>query len=333
MGLNKKNCKPFLLGLYESESNTQCNKEGNSDSGTRSKKYSKRALANIFGISESTLYYKSVLDESDKEVKIKIEDIYKKDDTLGSRKLAIMTNNSRDKIRRIMLKYEIYPRLVTPKTKYRTGKEKSTVNNKLLAIENIEDYEILFSDIFEFRLDTGQKVYCCFVLRSKTREVLSFSYSTRMESDLVIGCVKDINHIPLLRTKGTVRASKGSGGGRSSGSNVLELPIIFHSDQGSQYGSDLTVKQLTEQQFDRSMSRAGTPTDNPYAERFVGIFKHSVVHRYKYDTLEEFKEFATNWIDFYNNERPHEGIGQVPPSVYAKTIGFEGVKKVSMRLL
>lgn len=40
---------------------------------------------------------------------------------------------------------------------------------------------------------------------------------------------------------------------------------IFHSDQGSQYGAEATRAALLEKGFIRSMSRAGTPTDNGYA--------------------------------------------------------------------
>jgi putative transposase len=57
----------------------------------------------------------------------------------------------------------------------------------------------------------------------------------------------------------------------------------------------------------RSMRRAGTPTDNGYAERFVGQFKLSVAERRTYGTLGEFLRAAENWINFSNQLRPHEG--------------------------
>jgi len=57
---------------------------------------------------------------------------------------------------------------------------------------------------------------------------------------------------------------------------------IFHSDQGKQYGAAQTRTLLLEKGFVRSMSRAGTPTDNGYAERFVGQFKLAVAERHPY---------------------------------------------------
>ena len=54
------------------------------------------------------------------------------------------------------------------------------------------------------------------------------------------------------------------------------------------------------------MSRAGTPTDNGHAERFVGVFKLAVVERQPYRPLGDFLRAAEAWINFYNRERPHE---------------------------
>ena len=100
--------------------------------------------------------------------------------------------------------------------------------------------------------------------------------------------------------------------------DVVDPESIWHTDQGKQYGAGVTVAALLERGFIASMSRAGTPTDNPYAERFVGTFKHAVVRRRKYTSLGEFLETAKQWINFYNNRRPHEALGQMAPNEYAK---------------
>jgi transposase InsO family protein len=78
--------------------------------------------------------------------------------------------------------------------------------------------------------------------------------------------------------------------------------------QGSQYGVEQTRTALLEKGFQASMSRAGTPTDNGYAERFVGIFKLAVAERRPYHTLGEFLQAAENWINFYISQRPHEAL-------------------------
>ena len=47
------------------------------------------------------------------------------------------------------------------------------------------------------------------------------------------------------------------------------------------------------------MSRAGTPTDNGCAERFVGVFKLAVAKRKRYHTLGEFLLASEKWVNFY----------------------------------
>jgi putative transposase len=94
--------------------------------------------------------------------------------------------------------------------------------------------------------------------------------------------------------------------------------MLWRSDQGSQYGAQQTRAALLEQGFQLSMSRAGTPTDNGFAERFVGVFKLAVAERRQYATLGEFLQAAEAWINLYNQERPHESLDYRSPHQFAE---------------
>ena len=78
------------------------------------------------------------------------------------------------------------------------------------------------------------------------------------------------------------------------------------------------------------MSRAGTPTDNGYAERFVGVFKLAVADRRPYHTLGEFLRAAKAWINFYNQERPHGGLDNLSPLQYAQQHGLEDIPSLAL---
>lgn len=262
--------------------------------GVKRKGYPKRLLASSFKISRSTLYYKHKRPGVDNKVRQEIEKIYETDDTLGCRKLAKMLETSKNRVYRVMLKYGIKPRRKRRAYKY-PGRADDIVENKLLKKDVIEN-TVLFSDIFQFRLADGSWVYCCFVLRKKTRQILSFCYSWGMRAELVSESIKRIDFVV----------------------NLTDKEVIFHSDQGSQYGAKITIDVIADHKFDRSMSRAGTPTDNGFAERFVGIFKLAVVERYNYRNLKEFVDFATRWLNFYNEKRPHHSLGQKSPNEYAR---------------
>jgi putative transposase len=179
------------------------------------------------------------------------------------------------------------------------GKASNIVPNVLRETKDQEMQEVpevVFSDMFEVALADKTKVRGCFALCKRTRHILALAFDYHMRADLVVSTI-----------------------------NMIQFPMpgtIFHSDQGSQYGAEQTRAVLLEKGFIRSMSRAGTPTDNGYAERFVGIFKLSVAERRRYRTLGEFLQGAEDWINFYNQVRPHQGLEYRSPDQFAYDNGL-----------
>ncbi len=179
------------------------------------------------------------------------------------------------------------------------GKASNIVPNVLRETKDQEMQEVpevVFSDMFEVALADKTKVRGCFALCKRTRHILALAFDYHMRADLVVSTI-----------------------------NMIQFPMpgtIFHSDQGSQYGAEQTRAVFLEKGFFRSMSRAGTPTDNGYAERFVGIFKLSVAERRRYRTLGEFLQGAEDWINFYNQVRPHQGLEYRSPDQFAYDNGL-----------
>lgn len=297
MGLSKGETKELALATYDSLDS----------------KPPKRLVAKAFNLTRQGLYYESKIHYKDNLLLQGIEYWHQIDDTLGCRKLSKLLKVSKIRVFRVMLKYDIKPRRITPQYNYH-GKGKDIAGNLLLNKDNLEYYSILVSDIFQFRLIGGRWIYCCFIIRKETRQVLSFSYGTSMEADLVGVATKDLKRVDLV-------------------TDLTKTPIIFHSDQGSQYGASTTIDILNELNFERSMSRAGTPTDNAISERFVRTFKDSVVKRYRYSNLEEFKEFSTKWLNFYNNQRPHYSLKDVAPNEYARNLGLSEIEYLCLKLV
>lgn len=164
--------------------------------------------------------------------------------------------------------------------------------------------EVMFSDIFEIKLAGHTKVRGCFALWKQTRHILAIAFESYMRAELV---VKTINVIDEAIHK-----------------------AIFHSDQGSQYGAEVAQAALLTKGFVRSMSRAGTSTDNRYAERFVRQFKLSVAERRRYETLGVFLQASEDWINFYNEVRPHEGLNDLSPDQYVQAHGLPLAGKIRL---
>lgn len=263
--------------------------------------FTKKEIARSLGFSRSSWYYQHSLDGQDKELSNKMLKLYEIDDTLGHRKLAVILSVNKKRIRRIMVKYDIRPRLKRRRYIY-PGSTKNKVENMLLSAQEIEANRVIFSDIFQFRLKDSSKVYCCFIIRKITRQILSFCWSYEMRSNLT---VESINKVDI--------------------EDIDNSRVIIHTDQGSQYGAKETVEEIVKKGFQRSMSRAGTPTDNPIAERFVGIFKLAVTERYKYRTIGDFIDFSNTWLNFYNKNRPHQSLGMKSPDQFATLLGIQNV--------
>src|SRR6266568_918938 len=160
------------------------------------------------------------------------------------------------------------------------------------------------SSILEVRLWDGSRVRGCFALHKRTRAILGMAFDYHMRADLVTDTIQTM---------------------------TFEVPgSIWHSDQGKQYGAEQTRHLLLQKGFVLSMSRAGTPTDNGYAERFVGLFKLAVAERQPYRTLGDFLRAAKPWVNFYNTTRPHQSLGYRSPDQYAKDQQLDSLPSITL---
>lgn len=278
----------------------------------------KAVAARTLELSRASLYYKRTKPKQDNDVAIQIESLHDTyDDTLGHRKLATLLGMNKKRVLRVMKAYGIKPRRRKKHYSYAGRSDTRHVNlvRDLLKADKAGSDEgiaaqIIFSDIFEFSLADKSKVRGCFMLNYRDRQVLSIVFDYGMRAELVTTA---LDRTEFIRT--------------------AEHHYVFHSDQGTQYGAAETLQALVDNQLTPSMSRAGTPTDNAYAERFVGTFKHSVVRRTKYYTIGQFLEAAEHWINFYNTRRPHESLGNKSPTQFAHANGLPAVDYVFVGMI
>lgn len=90
--------------------------------------------------------------------------------------------------------------------------------------------------------------------------------------------------------------------------------LLFHSDQGSQYTAYSFRKLLRSFNITQSFSAPGCPYDNAVAEAFFRTIKAEEVSHHQYRTEVELRESVAEYIDFFNNRRPHQKFGYRTPS-------------------
>ena len=98
--------------------------------------------------------------------------------------------------------------------------------------------------------------------------------------------------------------------------------IILHTDQGSVYSSKAYNKLLDNYNIQRSMSRAGTPTDNPVNESLNGWIKEELIVDFDLKHSSDVPKLIEEYINYYNNERPSYALNYKTPIQYKIESGF-----------
>lgn len=80
--------------------------------------------------------------------------------------------------------------------------------------------------------------------------------------------------------------------------------VILHTDQGIVYSSKQYNNLLNNLNIEHSMSRAGTPTDNPVNESLNGWIKEELFIDFDLKHSKDVPNLIKLYIDYYNNERP-----------------------------
>lgn len=98
-------------------------------------------------------------------------------------------------------------------------------------------------------------------------------------------------------------------------------PLIHHSDQGSQYQSQLFRSKLQEHSITLSMSRRGNCWDNACVESFFKTVKNEMQNDARFKTRDEARAQLFDYIEvFYNRQRLHSTLGYVSPAQFESTL-------------
>ena len=96
----------------------------------------------------------------------------------------------------------------------------------------------------------------------------------------------------------------------TSSVKVLQRPL-----ESAQYVSIKYTERLAEAGVEPSVGSVGDSYDNALAETINGLYKAEIIHRRGPWRSFEAVEFATlEWVDWFNNRRLLEPIGNIPPA-------------------
>src|SRR5688572_27952411 len=55
---------------------------------------------------------------------------------------------------------------------------------------------------------------------------------------------------------------------------------------------------------------------NAFIERFNRSYREEVLDAYLFDSLDQVRDITESWLHEYNEERPHESLGRLPPLMF-----------------
>jgi len=171
--------------------------------------------------------------------------------------------------------------------------------NLLQDLEVKRPEQVFVSDITYVESDEGVH-YLSLVTDASSRKIMGHELSHEMKASDI---VKALEHAVSNRQ--------------------TALPLLHHSDRGSQYCSALYQKSLNKYQIKPSMTDGYDCYQNALAERINGILKQEFLI-YRCKTFEDLQTLVKESIDVYNQLRPHLSLGMKTPNEMHKKASCNG---------
>lgn len=164
--------------------------------------------------------------------------------------------------------------------------------NRIKGLTLVRPDQVWVGDITYIRL--GRRfIYLAVILDAYTRAVRGWHLSERLTRQLTVTALRQ--------------------------ALLTGTPMIFHSDQGSQYACWDHTALLTAVGTHISMSDVGKPMQNGLVERFIRTLKEEHVDYSEYEGFEDAYRQIAHWLEVeYMTQRLHSQLGYLTP------LDFEG---------
>lgn len=244
-------------------------------------------------ISRRSIYYKPTKPDKDWQLKCQIEEVLREHPSYGSRRLAMHLNMNRKRIKRVMNLFGIKAYRRRGRKWKKTKNIKVVYPNILMTTYPVYSNHIWTADFTHLNFQ-GKIIYIATVMDLYTRRIVGISILTNHAVQLVLSALMDALH-------------------------NNPRPQIFHSDNGSEYNSELFIGVLQNLNINISRSAPGCPWENGYQESFHSQFKVDFGDPARFKTLGELVYEIYQTIYKYNHTRIHSVL-KMPPNQFAVLI-------------
>ena len=99
--------------------------------------------------------------------------------------------------------------------------------------------------------------------------------------------------------------------------------MMIVSDNGTEFTSMAILRWSQKTKVDWHYIAPGKPQQNAFVESFNGRLRDELLNETLFSSLDHARELLAEWQYDYNNIRPHSGVGNQPPSTYARLIASD----------
>ncbi len=253
----------------------------------------KASLAKKLRVSRSSLYYVSKQLPKDWALKNRIEGVMSEHPGYGSPRIALALKRNRKAIVRVMKLFGLKAYRRRGRRPRKKGYARGDYPNLLKTITPSYPHHVWVAD-FTYIPYQGKFLYLATVTDIVTREIVGVAVQTRHGAMLVVQALFSAvaNH---------------------------PRPVIFHSDNGREYGSKVFVRALRELGIHISRSAKSSPWENGYQESFYSQFKVDLGDPERFKTVGELVYEIYRLIWEYNHVRIHSAL-RMPPLRFAERL-------------
>lgn len=246
-----------------------------------------------FGIYRGLKYYKPKKPDKDWKLKCQIEEVLREHPSYGHRRIAIHLKINKKRASRVMNLFGIkaYRRRGL---KYKKTKNIKIIYPNMLITEYPKYPNNIWATDFTHLKYQNKTIYVATVIDLYTRKVIGLSVLTTHAVQLVISALM-------------------------SALSNNRRPDMFHSDNGSEYNSDVFIGALNTLGIQISRSAPGCPWENGYQESFYSQFKIDLGDPNRFKTLGELVYEIYQTIYKYNNTRIHSAL-KMSPNQFAQKL-------------
>jgi len=231
-------------------------------------------------------YYRPKKPDKDWQLKCQIEEVLRIHPSYGSRRISIHLKMNRKPVKRVMNIFGIkaYRRRGR---KYKKTKNIKVIYPNMLITEYPTYPNHIWVTDFTYIPFQGKTVYVATVEDLFTRKIVGLAVYTTHATQLVVAAL-----MSALANN--------------------PRPEIFHSDNGSEYNSEIFTDALKTIGAIISRSAPGCPWENGYQESFYSQFKIDLGDPSRFKTLGELVYEIYQTIYIYNNTRIHSALKMSP---------------------